>query len=65
MSEASIARYDATLDDLVLVAESVEKLPNAHLILDDILNRAQVEVDMEVWGAALYTDQSPEEKKEK
>lgn len=47
---------DATLDDLVLVAERVDDLPNAHLVLDDILNRAQVEVDMEVWGAALTPD---------
>lgn len=44
---------DATLDDLVLVAGAVNELPNAHLVLDDILNRAEVEVDMEVWGAAL------------
>lgn len=49
---------DATLDDLVLVAERVGDLPNAHLVLDDILNRAQVEVDMEVWGAALTADPS-------
>jgi len=46
---------DATLDDLVLVAESVNELPSAHLLLDDILNRAQVEVDMDVWGAALQS----------
>lgn len=51
---------DATLDDLVLVAEQVDDLPNAHLVLDDILNRAQVEVDMEVWGAALTSDPSAE-----
>ena len=44
---------DATLDDLVLVANSVDELPDAHLVLDDILNWAQVEVDMDVWGAAL------------
>lgn len=49
---------DATLDDLVLVAEQVDDLPNAHLVLDDILNRAEVEVDMEVWGAALTSDPS-------
>lgn len=49
---------DATLDDLVLVADRVDDLPNAHLVLDDILNRAQVEVDMEVWGAALTSDPS-------
>ncbi len=44
---------DATLDDLVLVAASVEDLPDAHLELDDILNRFDVHVDMEIWGAAL------------
>ncbi len=44
---------DATLDDLALVAETLSELPNAHLLLDDILNRTQVEVDMDVWGAAL------------
>lgn len=44
---------DATLDDLVLVADDLSDLPDAHLLLDDILNRQQVELDMEVWGAAL------------
>ena len=44
---------DATLADLVLVAEQIEDLPDAHLLLDDVLNRADVEVDMEVWGSAL------------
>ena len=44
---------DATLADLVLVAEKIEDLPDAHLILDDVLNRAEVEVDMDVWGSAL------------
>lgn len=44
---------DATLADLILVAVSLEDLPDAHLILDDVLNRAEVEVDMEVWGSAL------------
>ena len=51
---------DATLDDLVLVAGYVNELPNAHLVLDDILNRAEVEVDMEVWGAALTSDPAEE-----
>ncbi|MBX3054394.1 MAG: hypothetical protein KF753_23170 [Caldilineaceae bacterium] len=51
---------DATLDDLVLMAERVDDLPNAHLLLDDILNRTQVEVDMEVWGAALRPDDTPD-----
>lgn len=44
---------DATLEDLVLVAASVEDLPDAHLELDDILNRFDVHVDMEIWGEAL------------
>ncbi|MCY4080807.1 MAG: hypothetical protein OXF54_11225 [Caldilineaceae bacterium] len=44
---------DATLADLILVAERIEDLPDAHLLLDDVLNRADVEVDMEVWGGAL------------
>ncbi len=44
---------DATPSDLVLVAEKLEDLPDAHLLLDDVLNRAEVEVDMEVWGSAL------------
>lgn len=44
---------DATLADLILVAEKIEDLPDAHLLLDDVLNRADVELDMEVWGGAL------------
>ena len=44
---------DATPADLVLVAERVEDLPDAHLLLDDVLNRNEVEVDLEVWGGAL------------
>ncbi len=44
---------DATPADLVLVAESIEDLPDAHLLLDDVLNRAEIEVDMDVWGGAL------------
>ena len=43
----------ATPADLVLVAESLEELPDAHMLLDDVLNRAEVEVDLEVWGSAL------------
>ncbi len=44
---------DATPADLVLVAERLEDLPDAHLLLDDVLNRADVHVDMDVWGSAL------------
>ncbi len=44
---------DATPEDLELVAERIEDLPDAHLQLDDVLNRADVELDMEVWGKAL------------
>lgn len=44
---------DATPDDLELVATRLEDLPGAHRQLDDVLNRAEVHVDMEVWGSAL------------
>lgn len=44
---------DATPADLVLVSERLEDLPDAHLLLDDVLNRAEVQIDLEVWGAAL------------
>ena len=44
---------DATPADLVLVAERIEDLPDAHLLLDDVLNRNEVEIDLEVWGSAL------------
>ncbi len=44
---------DATPADLVLVAERIEELLDAHLLLDDVLNRAEIDVDMEVWGSAL------------
>ena len=44
---------DATPAELVLVAERIEDLPDAHLLLDDVLNRAEIEVDMDVWGSAL------------
>jgi len=48
---------DATLDDLVLVAEAVEELPDVQRILDDVLNRDEVEVDLDVWGAALNREE--------
>lgn len=44
---------DATPADLVLVAERIEELADAHLLLDDVLNRAEIDVDMDVWGSAL------------
>lgn len=47
-------------DAIYRLAKRVDELLDAHLLLDDILNRAQVEVDMEVWGAALQTEQSSE-----
>lgn len=44
---------DATLDDLELVAAELEELPGAHRRLDDVLNRHDVELDLDVWGALL------------
>ncbi|MEX1020189.1 MAG: hypothetical protein WDZ49_11045 [Litorilinea sp.] len=47
---------DATEADLELVAASLEELPGADERLDDILNRTDVELDMEVWGGLLDSD---------
>ena len=41
---------DATVDDLALVTEDIEHLPQAARQLDDILHRFDVELDMDVWG---------------
>jgi hypothetical protein len=41
---------DATVDDLDLVTEHIDELPEAARQLDDILNRFDVELDMDVWG---------------
>ena len=44
---------DAPEDDLELVAEDLEELSQVDPVLDDILNRTSIEVDMEVWGGLL------------
>ncbi len=36
-----------------LVAHSLEELPEVDASLDDILNRADVELDLDVWGSLL------------
>ncbi len=46
---------DATVDDLELVTTDIRTLPQVHEWLDDILNRDQVILDMEVWGQLLDT----------
>lgn len=42
---------DATEADLQQVAFDLEELPAVDAGLDDILNRAQIELDVEVWGS--------------
>jgi hypothetical protein len=44
---------DATLEDLDLVAPDLETLPLVDDHLDNILNRLDIELDMEVWGSLL------------
>jgi hypothetical protein len=44
---------DATEADLQLVAQSLEELPEVDANLDNILNRSDVEVDLDVWGSLL------------
>jgi hypothetical protein len=44
---------DATEADLVLVTEDLEELPQIDEALDNILNRHDIELDMEVWGSLL------------
>ncbi len=44
---------DATLDDLDMVALDLADLPQAADQLDNILNRHEIELDMEVWGGLL------------
>ena len=36
-----------------LVAHGLDELPQVDARLDNILNRADIELDMEVWGNAL------------
>ncbi|MEZ4832063.1 MAG: hypothetical protein R2873_08700 [Caldilineaceae bacterium] len=44
---------DATEDDLELVTEDIEELPHLDAELDNILNRHEIAVDVEVWGVLL------------
>lgn len=44
---------DATLDDLELVTQDLEELPAIDAQLDNVLNRHDIELDMEVWGKLL------------
>jgi hypothetical protein len=44
---------DATEDDLEMVAIDLAELPEVDATLDDILNRSEIELDMEVWGNLL------------
>ncbi|MEM7130186.1 MAG: hypothetical protein AAF702_27900 [Chloroflexota bacterium] len=44
---------DATLDDLELIAHDLAELAVVHDELDDILNRDEIELDMEIWGELL------------
>ena len=44
---------DATEADLHLVAHSLDELPEVDASLDNILNRKDIEVDLEVWGSLL------------
>lgn len=41
---------DATPADLELVAPTLAELPDAASELDNILNRDEIELDLEVWG---------------
>ena len=44
---------DATAEDLELVAHDLAELSVVNSELDNILNRHDIELDMEVWGALL------------
>jgi hypothetical protein len=44
---------DATEADLHLVAKDLDGLSEVDATLDNILNRNEVEVDLEVWGSLL------------
>ncbi|MEZ4583386.1 MAG: hypothetical protein R3A10_17410 [Caldilineaceae bacterium] len=41
---------DATPADLELVASTLAELPDAAGELDNVLNRDEIELDMEIWG---------------
>lgn len=44
---------DATIEDLELVAHDLAELVAVDQQLDDILNRDEIELDMEIWGGLL------------
>lgn len=44
---------DATLEDLELVTQDLEELPAIDAELDNVLNRHDIALDMEVWGKLL------------
>ena len=44
---------DATVDDLDLVADDVQELYQVNDRLDNVLNRHEIQLDMEVWGKML------------
>lgn len=44
---------DATEEDLELITEDLQELPEIDSALDDVLNRSSIELDMEVWGSLL------------
>lgn len=51
---------DATEADIHMVATSLDELPAVDKNLDNILNRNEVEVDLDVWGSLLNDEsQSP------
>ncbi len=44
---------DATEDDLELITEDLDELPQIDAALDNILNRHEIELDVDVWGLLL------------
>lgn len=44
---------DATFEDLELVARDLTELAEVDTHLDNILNRDEIELDMEIWGELL------------
>jgi hypothetical protein len=44
---------DATEEDLEFIAHHLDELPEIDASLDNILNRSEIELDMEVWGSLL------------
>ena len=47
---------DATLGDLEIVAYDVADLPEVDAKLDNIYNRDEIELDMEIWGELLVEE---------